>query len=209
MVVVVVAACSSQVRAMKEAGLTIRRKGLQLFQFKYYREQQALNLPDAEMEMVVNAVVHPPNGDYETRLIASKILIKVLVDSFVHEGTKAFQTLVSITSDMLDSDDRATVLHAFNLLLNLSVHINLWEEAPLIEMDDKRDQVSPSVQHIQDVQESLFGVLREMLTVLHAKQRENDKLWSAAFNCLLFWITKDGRIDREKYVTLSNALVWL
>jgi hypothetical protein len=60
------------------------------------------------------------------------------VDSFIHEGPKAFQLIVSITGDMLDSDDRPTALHAFNLLLNLSVHINMWEEAPLMEMETKK-----------------------------------------------------------------------
>jgi hypothetical protein len=72
-----------QIRAMKDAGLTVRRKGLQLFQFKYYKEQQALNLSDSEMAIVIDAVVNPPKGDYETRLIASKILIKVPLDLVV------------------------------------------------------------------------------------------------------------------------------
>lgn len=52
-----------------------RRKPFQLFQFKYYNQQEQLKLTDQQMETVVNAVVQ--SEDYSTLLISSKILIKV------------------------------------------------------------------------------------------------------------------------------------
>ena len=52
-----------------------RRKAVQLFQFKYYNQQQPLNLTDNQMETVVDAVIN--SEDYSTLLISSKILIKV------------------------------------------------------------------------------------------------------------------------------------
>ena len=55
------------------------KKSIQLFQFKYYSEQQKLLLSKEELEQVKNGVIRPPSSNpYESRLIASKILIKVL-----------------------------------------------------------------------------------------------------------------------------------
>ncbi len=49
---------------------------------RYYKDQVPLSLAPDEMEQVVNTVVHPPPGDHETHLIASKILIKLLIDIY-------------------------------------------------------------------------------------------------------------------------------
>jgi hypothetical protein len=69
---------SEELQACKEAGL-LKRKPIQLFQFKYYIQQTPLQLSEQELDDVKNAVIHPPDGAYEARLIASKILIKVRI----------------------------------------------------------------------------------------------------------------------------------
>ena len=72
-----------------------RRKGLELFQFKYYKEQQALNLSEDEIDCVVNAVLNPP--ELETRLIASKILIKVCIVLNVDSASFLFSLWICLS----------------------------------------------------------------------------------------------------------------
>jgi len=69
-------------RDYKDSGQLLARRNVQMFQYKYYHEQAPLNLDKTQMDMVIDAVVNPPKGDHETRLLASKILIKLLVDIY-------------------------------------------------------------------------------------------------------------------------------
>jgi hypothetical protein len=62
--------------------LAVRRKGLGLFQFKYYRDQDPLKLSPQEIALIENGL---EAGDHETRLIASKIIIKVCSFFFFFE----------------------------------------------------------------------------------------------------------------------------
>jgi len=65
-----------ETKMYKESGqLTVRRKGVQLFHYKYYKEQSPLNLTEEERQEVYNAVTN--SDDHESCLIGSKILIKV------------------------------------------------------------------------------------------------------------------------------------
>ena len=128
---------SEEIIACKSAGV-VRRNDIQLFQFKAYNQQEKLLLSEEELNMVVSAVVNPPTGEYESRLIASKILIKVLVDRFITKAESGSQFFLEIISDMFESEDIDTQLHAFNLLLNLSVHFNLWEDISLISFGERK-----------------------------------------------------------------------
>jgi hypothetical protein len=52
-----------------------RPRRLQMFHYKYYREQQPLNLLREQMDRVVNAVIEPQHEN--ERVLATKIFIKV------------------------------------------------------------------------------------------------------------------------------------
>lgn len=77
---------SEEVIACKSAGVPTRRNTIQLFQFKYYNQQEPLGLTKDEMDEVVKSVVNPPEGNYETRLIGSKILIKVCKNIYLNHN---------------------------------------------------------------------------------------------------------------------------
>ena len=66
-------------RIFAQAGLaSVRRKGVTLFQYKYYSEQLPLTLSHEEMDLLVDTIANPPDDDHQSCLIASKIIIKVL-----------------------------------------------------------------------------------------------------------------------------------
>ena len=69
-----------QQRESAEVASTARPiKGFTLFQYKYYLEQSPLQLTESQVNELMTAVVSP---GAELRLIASKLLIKMLVDKF-------------------------------------------------------------------------------------------------------------------------------
>ena len=200
--------------ACKNAGIVQRRAPMQLFQFKHYNQQEPLELSESELDMVIDAVISPPEGSYEPRLIASKILIKVLVDRFIKDGEEAVQFLTTIASDMINDEEVETQLHAFNLLLNLSVHFNLLEESHVIGFDDRTVASStPSLNKIQSAQQLLYDALLDMLSMLLESEEvstgEADltRLWTAALNCVLFWTTKDGKLLREPLSQLNIRFI--
>eukprot|EP01087_Luapelamoeba_hula_P024945 TRINITY_DN9676_c0_g1_i1.p1 TRINITY_DN9676_c0_g1~~TRINITY_DN9676_c0_g1_i1.p1 ORF type:complete len:426 (+),score=81.27 TRINITY_DN9676_c0_g1_i1:142-1419(+) len=134
-----------------QAGLvTVRRK---LFHYKYYKEQLPLTLNPEEMDLLINAVVNPPNDDHESCLIASKILIKLLVDMYVSDSSGASKLMLSLLFEMLDGKQVFTQIHSFNLLLNLSVHMNLLEEVASLDEKVPSPTQLASYKRIQAIQE--------------------------------------------------------
>ncbi|KAL6073543.1 Protein timeless [Balamuthia mandrillaris] len=195
-----------EVQLYRQTGLaTIRKKGVQLFQYKYYTEQQPLSLSPNEMDQVVNSVVHPPEDDKESCLIASKILIKLLVDMYCADESTSSRIMLSLFFEMLGSDNSDTQIHAFNLLLNLSVHINLMEPIPALDTSGTSTVTTP--RRVQTIQDEIFAVLEEMLLWMFHKQVQDSKVWSVALNCLLFFIAKGGRVDRDKLLGLDARLI--
>ncbi|ELR24330.1 uncharacterized protein ACA1_165090 [Acanthamoeba castellanii str. Neff] len=162
----------------KQAGLvTLRRKGVQLFQYIYYKDQLPLSLPPEEMEQVVNSVVSSPQEDHESCLIASKILIKLLVDMYCSDGDAASRLLLSLLFEMLESSQTHTKVHAFNLLWNLSIHMNLLEEIATLpeEGGEGGGRETDAYKRIQAIQEDLFAVVKEMLLFLFHKGEKDEK----------------------------------
>lgn len=50
------------------------------------------------------------------------------MDKYATEGDGASQLINSIVLKLLQSENSQHQIHAFNLLFNLSIHINLWDE---------------------------------------------------------------------------------
>ncbi len=53
---------------------------------------------------------------------------------------------------------------------------------------------------ISRYQEQLFGVLKESLVLLIQQNETRRKVWFAAMNMLLYFITNNGQISRERCV---------
>jgi hypothetical protein len=66
------------------------RRGVTLFQYKYYSEQVPLSLSHEEMDLLVDTIVNPPDDDHQSCLIASKILIKVILFRIISVVFPAF-----------------------------------------------------------------------------------------------------------------------
>jgi hypothetical protein len=69
-----------------------------LFQYKHYSQQTPLNLSKELMDELLSAVTSPRP---EVRLIASKILIKVLIDKFFQNGNIAASFLFNLVCHMM------------------------------------------------------------------------------------------------------------
>jgi hypothetical protein len=65
---------------------------------------------------VVNSVVSSPQEDHESCLIASKILIKLLVDMYCSDGEAASRLLLSLLFEMLESTQTHTKVPRSRLL---------------------------------------------------------------------------------------------
>lgn len=200
-------------RLVREAGHhhAVRQKRPQLFQYKYYREQVPLQLGQEEMEQVVNAVVSPPPDDPESHLIASKILIKLLIDIYCGDERAASQLLLSILFELLAAPSAEVRLHAFNLLFNLSIHMNLLEETALLAEVSSPAPTSPEAdrgrQQIERIQEELLQVCLEILLLLLQRQEEDERVWLAGLNCLLYFTTQDGRLVTRRLVHLDPRVL--
>lgn len=59
---------------------------------------------------------------------ASQLLIKVLMDQYVSGDLLAIQSMMTVFLEMLDSNDPDTMVHAYDLLLNLSIHAHFIED---------------------------------------------------------------------------------
>lgn len=55
----------------------MRRKGPQLFVYKHYARQEALDVADAKFRQLLDILVNPTPENQESFAVASKVLIKV------------------------------------------------------------------------------------------------------------------------------------
>jgi len=152
--------------------ITVRKKGLgpQLFQYKYYKDQQKVKLVKEDMDKVVDAVVDA-NSDPDNKETASKVLIKVLIDLYCANDKLAIKHTLSIFFEMLETNKVEVKLHAFNLLFNLSIHVTLYEESTPLQNPSIVDKV-PISSKIHDIQEDLFSKLKEMLLWIYQKDEK-------------------------------------
>ncbi|KAG4394785.1 hypothetical protein AAZX31_20G089100 [Glycine max] len=127
---------------------TFRPRARQLFQYRYYSEQQPLRLNPAEVCEVFAAVCSEPSPNtnvmmMSTRLrnnsgkpsmdVAVSILIKLVIDTYILDYQIATPLTLSLLEEMLSSSKTACRVQAFDLVLNFGVHAHLLE--PII-VDD-------------------------------------------------------------------------
>lgn len=69
-------------------------------------------------------------------------------------------------------------VHAFNLLWNLSIHMNLLEEIAVLpeEGAEGGGRNTDAYKRIQAIQEDLFAVVKEMLLHLYHKAEHEEKV---------------------------------
>ncbi|KAH3763203.1 Armadillo-type fold [Pelomyxa schiedti] len=193
--------------ATQIANRSIRRRRAQLFNYKCYNEQTELDLSGQQVQIVVAAIMEPPIDEptRELRLMATKILIKLLADIYCRRpsGTEAHTVLLNLLYQMLEASHLDTKIHAFNLLFNLSVHMHMVTHVSILLEDN-----NPRSSQIDEIQEDLFKLLTEMLNWMVDRETSFDpKVWEMALNCTIFFITHVGHIIKSKLMMLSPRVV--
>jgi hypothetical protein len=107
------------------------RRAAPLFQYKHYKDQSRLQLAQKQLDEIINAMLNPQS---DNRLVASKIFIKLILDAYCQDGASvATAALTSLVMEMLESPHLEVQCHSFNLVFNLSVHVNMFEETPYFD----------------------------------------------------------------------------
>jgi len=104
------------------------RRGQPLFQYRHYSEQLKLDLTSAQIDSIVDAMIQSTN--HESRMLASKIVIKLIMDMYCNDPIEvASASLLSLLLELMQRDQPIdTKIHAFNLIFNLSTHLNMFED---------------------------------------------------------------------------------
>jgi len=184
--------------------LTFKKKKPTLFQYKYYKDQEALKITDAEINQVIRVIINP--ATQQDRSIATKIFIKILLDiycrnSFVDQATEKLVTDYFV--QMISNGNRESKIHTFNILFNLSIHVNLYSEQRL--EDGASSIISPSM--INELQDSIFSILITLINhCINNKERE-EKVWLESLNCLMFFITEQGNIIKDRLYQLNPQII--
>lgn len=205
-----IATVSSSKKQEERALYRSFRRGQPLFQYKHYNEQVKLELSESQIDAIVTAMIQSTN--HESRLLASKIMIKLIMDMYCHDPVEvASAALLSILLEMVHPDQPVdTKIHSFNLVFNISTHLHMFEDvaffgpppttnpnSPRSQSNDPFKGTTPTIYRIQT---ELFAVVKEMLLILVQQGEASRKLWFSGLSCLMYFMADAGQIDREKYV---------
>lgn len=182
----------------------------QLFHYKYYRDQVRLGVSEAEMADVVGAVVAPP--DAKTRQMASKVLIKILVDIYCAADAVAIDAISAVFLELLAGDTDSRV-HAFNLAFNLSVHLYLLEEAYPLQAGNAHamSHYAGALTRIGLMQDDVFAKLGLMLAHCAQRNERDAAVLETALAVLLYFILDNGALNepRARCLAPGVALMFL
>eukprot|EP00003_Mantamonas_plastica_P023990 TRINITY_DN440_c0_g1_i1.p1 TRINITY_DN440_c0_g1~~TRINITY_DN440_c0_g1_i1.p1 ORF type:complete len:660 (-),score=260.08 TRINITY_DN440_c0_g1_i1:30-2009(-) len=179
----------------KDTGqLTVRKKGFKMFQYKFYKDQQPLQLSVDEMDQVYDTIM--TSTDASHRVIASKVLIKLLIDIYATRDSESISYILSTFFEMLNSNQAEIRVHSFNLLFNLSIHFSMF--------DDINDPENG--EFLRWIHDDLFGKLNEMLLYIFHHDERDDKVWHVAFNCLLHFLTFQGKISQQMLFSVDPRI---
>ncbi|GAM22350.1 hypothetical protein SAMD00019534_055250 [Acytostelium subglobosum LB1] len=182
----------------KDATITLRRrKAPALFQYKYYKEQEPLKISEDERQQVIRVINNPSTP--QERSIASKIFIKILLDIYCKSGLDGEKTVLAYLKQIITSDHKDARIHLFNIIYNLSVHINIYSELKLID-----DGSSGMIGELQD---SVYSLLRDILNHCVQNKERDEKVWMEALNCTLFFIVHQGVVLRSRLLQLNPQAI--
>lgn len=205
-----IATVSSSKKQEERALYRSFRRGQPLFQYKHYNEQVKLELSESQIDAIVTAMIQSTN--HESRLLASKIMIKLIMDMYCHDPVEvASAALLSILLEMVHPDQPVdTKVHSFNLIFNISTHLHMFEDVaffgpppttnPNSPRNPSNDPFKGTTPTVYRIQAELFAIVKEMLLILVQQGETSRKLWFSGLSCLMYFMADAGQIDREKYV---------
>jgi hypothetical protein len=181
-----------------------------LFRFKYYLEQNTLDLPEQQLNLVFDKVTAPVSlfeedkQEKEERMSALNIVVKIIMDQYCTGDPTAIEQVVSVLLEMLDSGSVETQTTAFDLILNLSVHAHLLEDIfPNISEELKQNHTESPLDdsgslRVGVVQTDLFLKLKELILWIIQKRVTHSQVWESALNCFLYFTLADGIVDKTR-----------
>ncbi|XP_027365777.1 uncharacterized protein LOC113872432 isoform X1 [Abrus precatorius] len=174
---------------------TFRPRARQLFQYRYYSEQQPLRLNPAEVCEVIAAVCSESSPNINVMMrsnrlcsnsgkpsmdVAMSVLIKLVIDTYILDSQIATPLTLTLLEEMLSSSKTACRVQAFDLILNLGVHAHLLE--PIVTDDASTIEEEYS-------QESCYDSDTQLVTQGSRKGNSQNKLDTfSAIDNLESWI---------------------
>ena len=120
--------------------------------------------------------------------------------------------------------------HAFDLLFNLSIHANLYEDLAHQAIDTSnpegwiqqkqtnktKTKTKTKTKNLdvkkaytaELIQEDLFQKLKEMIFYIFHKRFPESALWKSALNCLLFFVAAEGKLIRRRFFSFCFFLLF-
>ena len=99
---------------------------------------------------------------------------------------------------MMSTNSPDTKLHAFNMLFNLSIHINLLEDGnAFFDVNSQARDTIGETPRMKIVQQDLYSKVCEMILQPVYKDEPSPKVWNAALSCWLFFVAHQGMIKRK------------
>ncbi|KAJ5077575.1 conditional loss-of-growth 1 [Anaeramoeba ignava] len=194
----------------EKGGNAKRKKQIHLFQYKNYSEQEPIELTKEETQQVFDCIIQSTE-DFQTRDMASKIWIKIVLDFYVKKDQASISRSLSSFLELLNSEKIEDRSYAFSLLFNTCIHANLMADAAVIPFknttQEKLKRQKNNLKPVLNVQDNLFEKLKEMLYILVIKNEKDQKVWKSALNCLLFFIFWNGFADKKKTISLHPKVI--
>ncbi|EFA76942.1 hypothetical protein PPL_09694 [Heterostelium album PN500] len=159
------------------------------------KDQEPLKISESEKQQVIKVINNPSTA--QDRSIATKIFIKILLDIYCKHGVEGEKLIQSYFNSIIASPYRDARSHLFNIIFNLSIHINIYSE---LKLDDGSQGV------IGDLQESVFSLLREVLLYC-VKHEQDEKVWLEALTCIIFFVVDQGVVIRSRLHSLNSQII--
>lgn len=160
-----------------------------------------------------------PQPVADDRVTATSIMIKIMIDQYCTRDLDASAQLLALFFELLEGNNESKV-HAFNLLFNLAVHVNMYDEyfpklgadhaksahyfdrtfaVSFVLLAHKKKCETTGFKVVREIEDDLFDKLCEMLLWILHRRVTDRAVWLAAFNCTLTFICNHGEIDKDRY----------
>lgn len=126
-----------------------------------------------------------------------------MMDQYCSGDQRNIELIFSVFLELLEGSV-AIQRHAFDLLFNLAVHANLYSDMTSSGESKADDEDSDKIRlTAEKIHEDLFQKLREMIYVVFHKRKTESGLWKTALNCLFFFLSSNGHIDKARLLEVD------
>lgn len=205
----------SEMKMLEGDHVTRNKNAPKLFNYKFYADQTPLQMPKEDTNKIIDTLT-APKKERKPQVIAasSNVMIKLICDIYrdVFIGGKphaATDQVLSFFLEMLDSPQPEARIHAFNLLFNLSLHINLFEDGNAVFSEKTqmpRTRIGET-DHMRAIQQDLYEKCVEMALYLLHNDEEDVRVWNTVLTCWLMFVTSKGKIERKSVMDLDIRIL--